>query len=407
MPLFAWTGRHADASAASGVVESRSRAQVAQMLIGMGIAPVSVQPHRQAEDARATFARWTGRGRVGAAELLMFSRQMHTLMKAGVPILRALQGLEESSTHESMRRLLAELRSALDSGVELSQAMARHPQVFDRFYVSMVRVGEGTGQLTETFDALHEHLDFQRFMSEQVRSALRYPKFVLMAMVVALAIINLYVIPAFAKVFASVKAELPLATKLLLGSSRFALAAWPALLGGGFVAWLATRAALARPAGRLAWDRWKLHLPVAGKVLRKSALARSCRSLAMVLRSGVPVLEGLALAAAVSENAHIERAVLGMRQSVERGDTVLAAARKAGIFTPIVLQMVMVGEESGTLDAMLEEVGLMYQREVEYELKTMSQQIEPILVFFLGALVLVLALGVFMPMWDLGKAAIK
>jgi MSHA biogenesis protein MshG len=407
MPLFAWTGRHADASAASGVVESRSRAQVAQMLIGMGIAPVSVQPHRQAEDARATFARWTGRGRVGAAELLMFSRQMHTLMKAGVPILRALQGLEESSTHDSMRRLLAELRSALDSGVELSQAMARHPQVFDRFYVSMVRVGEGTGQLTETFDALHEHLDFQRFMSEQVRSALRYPKFVLMAMVVALAIINLYVIPAFAKVFASVKAELPLATKLLLGSSRFALAAWPALLGGGFVAWLATRAALARPAGRLAWDRWKLHLPVAGKVLRKSALARSCRSLAMVLRSGVPVLEGLALAAAVSENAHIERAVLGMRQSVERGDTVLAAARKAGIFTPIVLQMVMVGEESGTLDAMLEEVGLMYQREVEYELKTMSQQIEPILVFFLGALVLVLALGVFMPMWDLGKAAIK
>lgn len=407
MPLYAWTGRHADLTAAGGVVESRSRTQVAQMLAGMGIVPITVREQPLVEDAGATFARWLGRTRIGAPELLMFSRQMHTLLKAGVPILRALQGLQESGTHEGMRRLLAELRSALDSGLELSQAMARHPQTFDRFYVSMVRVGESTGQLTETFDALYAHLDFQRFMQEQVKAALRYPKFVLIAMAVALGIINLYVIPAFAKVFAGMNAELPLMTRLLLGTSRFALAAWPAFLGGGIAAWVAARAALARPRGRLVWDRWKLHLPVAGKVLRKSALARSCRSLAMVLKSGVPVLEGLTLAGAVCENAHIERAILGMRQAVERGETVLAAARKAGIFTPIVLQMVMVGEESGTLDAMLEEVGQIYQREVEYELKTMSQQIEPILVFFLGGLVLVLALGVFMPMWDLGKAAIK
>jgi MSHA biogenesis protein MshG len=126
-----------------------------------------------------------------------------------------------------------------------------------------------------------------------------------------------------------------------------------------------------------------------------------------VLRSGVPVLEGLQLAAAVTENAFTEHAILGMRSHVEHGESMLAACRKAGIFTPIVLQMVMVGEESGTLDQMLDEVGQMYQREVEYELKTMSQQIEPILIFALGAMVLILALGVFMPMWDLGKAALK
>ncbi|MBI5719468.1 MAG: type II secretion system F family protein [Burkholderiales bacterium] len=407
MPMFAWTGRAADSSAATGVIESRSRTQVAQMLMGMGIVPITIVPQQLSEDAGATFARWFGRARIGTQELLMFSRQMHTLLKSGVPILRALQALQESSTHDGMRRLLGDLRSGLDSGLELSQAMARHPHCFDRFYVAMVRVGEGTGQLTETFDALYEHLDFQRLMREQVNAALRYPKFVLLAMAVALAVINLYVIPAFAKVFAGMKAELPLMTRLLLGASKFLLAAWPAMLGGGFAAGLATRAALARPRGRLVWDRWKLRLPIAGKVLRKGALSRSCRSLAMVLRSGVPLLEGISLAAAVCENAHIERAVLGMRQAVERGETVLAAARKAGIFTPIVLQMIMVGEESGTLDAMLDEVGRLYQREVEYELKSMSQQIEPILVFFLGGLVLVLALGVFMPMWDLGKAAIK
>ncbi len=407
MPTYAWTGRDAQRQPATGVVESRSRTQVAEMLTGMGIVPIFIEQQQEVADAGVTFARWLGRDRIDVTELLLFSRQMNTLMRAGVPILRALQSLQESATHAGMRRILGELRSGLDSGMELSQAMAKHPGAFDRFYLSMVRVGETTGQLTEAFDGLYQHLDFQRLMREQVNSALRYPKFVIGAMVVALCIINLYVIPAFAKVFAGMRAELPLMTRILLGSSQFFLSAWPWLLGTGVGAGWAARTAVAQPKGRLTWDRIKLRLPIAGKVLLKSALSRSCRSLSMVLKSGVPVLEGLSLAATVCENAHIERAILGMRQSVERGETVLAAARKAGIFTPIVLQMVSVGEESGTLDEMLEEVGLLYQREVEYELKTMSQQIEPILVFFLGALVLVLALGVFMPMWDLGKAAIK
>ena len=407
MPSFAWTGRDSERRSTSGVTESRSRTQVAQMLIGMGIVPVSIELQQQQEDAGATFARWFGRERIGAMELLMFSRQMNTLLRAGVPILRTLQALHDSSTHAGMQGLLAELKQGLDSGMELSQAMARRPDAFDRFYVSMVRVGETTGRLAETFDSLYSHMDFQRLMREQLSSALRYPKFVLVAMAVALVVINLFVIPAFAKVFAGMKTALPLMTQILLASSQFMLKAWPALLAIVVGAMLAARSALARPEGRLLWDRWKLHIPIAGKVLRKGALSRACRSLAMVLDSGVPVLEGLNLAAAVCENAHIERAILGMRQAVERGESVLTAARKAEIFTPIVLQMIMVGEESGTLDEMLEEVGMLYQREVEYELKTMSQQIEPILILFLGGLVLVLALGVFMPMWDLGKAAIK
>jgi MSHA biogenesis protein MshG len=224
---------------------------------------------------------------------------------------------------------------------------------------------------------------------------------------VALVVINLFVIPAFAKVFANLQADLPLMTKILLASSKFFVVHWGLMLLAGVAAVLFARSSIATPAGRLAWDRWKLKLPIAGKVLRKSALARACRSFSLVLRSGVPVLEALSLAAAVTENRWMENAILGMRTSVERGESVLAASRKAGIFTPIVLQMIMVGEESGTLDEMLDEVGGMYQRDVEYELRTMSQQIEPILIFVLGAMVLVLALGVFMPMWDLGKAALK
>lgn len=407
MPQFAWFGRDAAQQPQSGVIESSTRLQVADALTGQGIVPVVIELHQPPSDAREVLAKLLNRHRVGDVELLLFTRQMHTLMRAGVPILRALQGLRESSTHEGLSDLLGKLRQSLDAGLELSRAMARHPETFDDFFIAMVRVGESTGQLTEIFDSLHHHLDFQRYMREQVASALRYPKFVVLAMVVAVAVINVFVIPAFAKVFSSLQTELPLMTRILLGSSRFVVEWWWAMVIGTALTAFVTRGLIATPAGRLAWDRWKLKIPVAGKILRKGALSRACRSLAMVLKSGVPVLDGLQLAATVTENAHMERAILGMKSSVERGDSVLAACRKAGIFTPIVLQMVMVGEESGTLDEMLDEVGQMYQREVEYELKTMSQQIEPILIFALGAMVLVLALGVFMPMWDLGKAALK
>jgi MSHA biogenesis protein MshG len=404
---FAWYGRNAAQQPQSGVLEGASRTLVAQALAEGGIVPVVIEPHVEAVDARDTLKQWLGRGRVGDEELLLFTRQMNTLLRAGVPILRALQGLQESSVHEGLRELLGRLRQALDGGHELAQAMARESETFDGFFVSMVRVGEGTGQLTEIFDSLHHHLDFQRALREQVDSALRYPKFVLIAMVIAVGVINVFVIPAFAKVFANLNTELPLMTRLLLGSSRLFVQTWPWMLAALAALWLAARSFVATPAGRLAWDRWKLRLPVAGKVLRKSALSRACRGLALALRSGVPVLDALQLAAAVSDNAYLEGALLAMRSGVARGESLLAVSRKAGIFTPIVLQMVMVGEESGTLDEMLEEVGGLYRREVEYELKTMSQQIEPILIGGLGAMVLVLALGVFMPMWDLGKASLK
>ena len=407
MPQFAYHGRDAAQAPMNGVMEGLSTGQVASLLISMGITPVVIALHQPPKEASETLARLFGSKRINDTEVLMFARQMYTLMRAGVPILRSLQGLEESSSHKGMRALLRELRQSLDSGYELSHAMAKRGDVFDDFFVAMVRVGETTGQLTQVFLTLHEHMEFQRSMAEQIRSALRYPKFVMLAMVVAMVVINIFVIPAFAKVFENLKTELPLMTRVLLGTSKFVVAWWPALLAACAAGALALRGFVGTAHGRLFWDRHKMSVPVAGKIVRKGALSRVCRSLSLVLRSGVPVLEGLQLAGEVAENAHIERAVKGMRMSVEHGESMLSASRKAGIFTPIVLQMIMVGEESGTLDEMLDEVGLMYQREVEYELKTMSQQIEPILIFVLGAMVLVLALGVFMPMWDLGKAALK
>jgi len=405
---FAYHGRDALNKPITGTLEAASAGNVADWLENSGVTPVVIEPVKAAPaEVGDVLSRLLGRSSIKPLELMMFSRQMYTLARAGVPILRALESLERSTQQPAMGRLLYELRQSLDSGLDLSRAMARRGEVFDAFYVSMVRVGETTGRLEEIFLSLFQHLEFQKFMRDQVKSALRYPSFVVLAMMIAIVVINLVVIPAFAKVFEGMHMQLPLMTRILLGTSHFTLTWWPALLAGAFGVAMAWRTFIGTPAGRMVWDRVKLSLPVVGTLVRKGVLSQATRSLALVIRSGVPIVQGLTLSAAVVENAFVSAALNAMRSSVERGESLLASSTRAGIFTPVVLQMIMIGEESGTLDEMLDEIGKMYQAEVEYELKTLSQNIEPLLIVMLGGMVLVLALGVFMPMWDMGGGAVK
>ena len=196
-------------------------------------------------------------------------------------------------------------------------------------------------------------------------------------------------------------------TRILMATSEFTLTWWPAILLGVGAAWMGWKQLLKTDLGRMRWDRFKLRMPIVGEMIEKGVLAQVMRSLALVFRSGVPVVQGLTLSAQVVDNAYLTQALTAMRSQVERGDSLLIASQRSGVFPPLVLQMIMVGEESGTLAEMLEEIGQMYQRDMEYGLKTLAQKIEPILLVMMGAMVLVLALGVFLPMWDLGKAAIK
>jgi MSHA biogenesis protein MshG len=390
-----------------GALDGVGAGAVAEVLAGMGLTPVEIReaaarPAKSGDSGRGLFA-----GRVGQIDLLLFSRQMYTLLKSGVPIIRALSGLQEAAVNPAMGRVIGEVRESLETGRELSQAFARHPRVFSPFYLSMVRVGETTGLLEEIFNRLYEHLEFERYMREQVKSALRYPMFVVLAMAAALVVVNLWVIPAFARVFAGFNAELPLMTRILLGFSRFMVDYWPLLLVGAALAVIGFRAWRNTSAGRLAWDRFSLKIPIAGKILHKAALSRFARSFALGVRSGVPIMQALSNSAHTVENVYVARRIEGMRENVERGESLLRAAIGSGIFTPVVLQMVAVGEESGAVDDMMDEIGDMYRQEVEYELKTLGQQIEPILIVLLGIMVLVLALGIFLPMWDLGRIAIK
>jgi len=405
MPQFAYKSRSTGGQLVEGVLEGASAAAVAELLAVRGLVPVAIEETRARAAIKTATELTLFKPKVGHIDLLLFSRQMYTLLKAGVPILRALAGLQDSSTNPAMKEVIRAIREDLEGGRELSVALARHPKVFNRFYVSMVRVGETTGMLEDVFLRLFDHLDFERFMREQVKSALRYPMFVVAAMGIAIVIINLFVIPAFAKVFKGFGAELPLMTRILIGFSDFMVAWWPAMLAALVLGIAVFRAWVATPQGRYDWEALALRIPVAGKIVRKAGLARFARSFALGMKSGVPVMVALSNSAQTVDNSYLARHIERMREGVERGESVLRAGIGAGIFTPVVLQMIAVGEESGALDDMMDEIGQLYQREVEYELKTLGAQIEPILIVMLGILVLILALGVFLPMWDLGKAA--
>ena len=407
MAYFAYKGRDAGGKLIEGVLEGATASGIADLLLGRGVTPVSIAETKGKGPGDGSLGLALFKPTVQHIDILLFSRQLHTLLKAGVPIMRALSGLQESATNPAMKDVIRDVRESLEAGRELSVSLARHPKVFSPFYISMVRVGEATGLLNEIFLRLFDHMEFERFMREQVKSALRYPMFVVLAMAVAIVVVNLFVIPAFAKVFQGFGAELPLMTRLLLGFSDFMVNWWPAMLVALIAAVVAFRTWVGTAAGRMQWEAIALRFPIAGKIVRKAAMARFARSFALSTRSGVPVMQALTNSAQTVDNSYIARKIEGMCDTVERGESVLRAAIASHFFTPVVLQMVAVGEESGALDDMMDEIGLMYQREVEYELKTLGQQIEPILIVCLGVLVLILALGIFLPMWDLGKVAIK
>ncbi len=408
MPFFAYKARNARGELLQGVLEGPDSNGVADQLFNTGVTPVQITLTRNPNAAKGEglWARLTEK-KVQQMDVQLFSRQLYTLLKAGVPIMRGLNGLQESAVNKSFGRVVKDLRESLDAGRELSAAMRRHPEVFSLFYINMVRVGELTGRLDEIFLRLFDYLEFDRDMRARISAALRYPTFVIIAMIAAIAVINVFVIPAFAKVYAGFHAELPLMTRILISTSDFTIHYWLLIVAIVIGAALGFRLWIGTVKGRYTWDKMKLRFPVAGKIMLKGTLSRFARSFALSSKSGVPIVQGLSVISQTVNNAYIASRVEQMRDGVERGESILRTAVATGVFTPVVLQMVAVGEETGEIDDLMDEIAAMYEREVDYELKTLSAQIEPILIVFLGVLVLILALGVFLPIWDLGRVALQ
>ncbi len=408
MPLFQYKGRNQRGEAVRGHLDAASPDAVAAQLLNSGVIPIDIIIAKARADVfGALRARLAAGTKISLTDLALFSRQMYTLLKAGVPIMQALRGLRESTQNPALAKVIANLNESLDTGLDLNSAMRRHPQVFSSLYVNLVQVGETTGSLQEVFLQLTGYLEREKDTRDQIKSATRYPTFVVAAIFIAIFIINLFVIPTFAKVYAGFKIELPLATKILIATSNFTVAYWPVILMTVFVVVFYARYYVRTTDGRYRWDKFKLGIPVVGPVIYKATLGRFTRALAVMMKSGVPLVQGMTVVSRAVDNDYISERIVQMRDGIERGETIARTAAATGMFPPLVIQMISVGEDTGSVDELMFNVADFYDREVDYDIRNLSTAIQPILIVFLAIMVFILALGVFLPMWDLVQVARK
>lgn len=409
MAAFHYKGRTAGGEAVNGTLEADSAENVADQLISTGITPVNItaapaaRPAREGESVFARFTAMLSRERPKLDDLVLFSRQMYSLTKGGVPLVRALRGLAASTHNSILRDTIGQIVESLASGRDLAGTLARHPRTFSPLYINIIRVGENSGNLQEAFRRLARYLSFDKDTRRRIRTAFRYPVVVLVFVAVAIAVLTVFVIPKFATLFGHFDMPLPWPTRVILGVSDFASHYWPFVLGALAIGFIALRLWRNTPDGRYRWDGWMLKMPLVGQIVLRSALARFARGFSMAYRAGVPLISTLTLTANALGNSWLRERVLNMRAGVERGESLSRTAAAAGLFPPLVLQMLMVGEETGAIDDMLDEVGDFYESEVEYKLQNLSAAIEPVMIVVLGIMVLILALGVFLPMWDIAR----
>ncbi len=404
MSHFQYQGRTASGDKVEGRIDGGSVDEVIAQLQSQRITPVRVQAVIDKSSQRKSFRIHFRKPKVTLDDLSMFCRQMYALTRAGIPIVQAVSGLAEMSRSELLKDALHAISARLKSGVSLATAMQERSDVFSHIFVSLVHVGENTGRLDEAFKRLMQHIELERETRNRISQAFRYPTIVLSAMVLAMAIINLFVIPSFSKVFRKLGENLPLPTQILVATSQFTVNYWWVILivTGGVVFALMTWKKTEQ--GALTWDKFKLRIPIIGDILNKIALSRFTRSFAMMAESGVPIVQSLGIVGATLGNRYIESSIGNIRRGVERGDSLARSAAATHMFTPLILQMIAVGEETGALDKLLHDVSDFYEEEVDFQLKKLADAIEPIVLVFMGILVLVLALGVFLPMWELGSA---
>jgi MSHA biogenesis protein MshG len=405
VPTFQYKARGQRGDAIEGVIEAASTDLAATRLIEGGLTPVDIQPLKQKTGMSTDIADLFP-AKVQLVDLIQFSRQMHSLMKAGVPILSALSGLAAHTVNRTLAKTLTGVMESLQAGRDLSSSMAQFPEVFSVFYISLVRVGETSGRLEEVFHQLATYLQREKKTRDQIKSAMRYPVFVLVAILVAITVINVLVVPAFAAMFAQFDAELPLPTRILIAMSDFTINRWELLLGGGVALVAGGRMYVRSEDGRYAWHKLLLRFPLIGKILYRAALARFSRLFALVQSSGIPIVTGLSVVARALDNDFIQERVLSMRDGIERGESLSNTAAGTGIFDHLVLQMLQVGEQSGATDDLLREVADYYDSEVDYAVDKLSASIEPTLTIILAVLVFLLAAGIFLPMWDLASVAL-
>lgn len=404
LPHYQYKARNNSGNLLEGTIEADSQAKAAQRLASQEMIPISIKEHTVKIDISEQFNQWQAVRSLKLDDLMLFSRQMYSLTKAGVPIIRAIHSLVESTRNIALANALKEVSHSVEGGLPLGQSMGQHPKIFSNLYVSIINVGEETGGLDQGFLQIAQYLERERETQRRIKSALRYPTMVIIAISVAMAIVNVYVIPSFKGVFDKIGVDLPWQTRLLMGVSDFTVEFWPYIIGGLILSFFSVFKYIETPGGHLKKDQLILKIPAVGSIIHRATMERFSRSFAMILSSGVPLIQGITIVSNAIGNIYIGSKLDKMRIGIEKGDSISRMAMSIGLFPPLVVQMIAVGEETGNISEMLLEVADFYESEVDTELKNLASVIEPFLLVVIGIMVLVLALGIFLPMWNLSSA---
>ncbi len=401
MANFKFQGHSSQGQPITGQIEANTAQAVAGVLMGRGITPIKIEEIPFTEDYVKKINVLLGSENIFPTDLIMFSRQMYTISKAGIPLTRGIRGLAASLKHEYFQSVLNDIVERLEAGTTLSASMRKYPKVFNDLFVNLINVGESSGKLDAVFLQISFYIERDEETKKRIKSAMRYPSFVSLALVAAVTTVNIFVVPAFSRMFEKFGADLPVVTKILIGMSNLFVNYWlflsvgTALLVGGITYFVRTHE------GAMLWGEYKLKMPLVGDLIDRASMARYARSFSLMLRAGVPITQSLNLCAAAIDNPYLEQKIMKIKDGIERGESLMRTHLASEMFTPLVLQMIAVGEESGQVEELLAEVAGFYEREVDYDLKTLTDRIEPILIISMAIFVAILALGIFLPMWSM------
>ena len=377
MPKFSWEARTRTGGVQKGVMEAASATVVEAQLKKYGFTNISINEQAKVGFLQASQVR--RRGKIETKDLVVFTRQFATMIDSGLPLVQCLEILAGQQENKTFKEILYKVKESVESGSTFADALGKHPKAFDQLYVNLVAAGEVGGILDTILNRLAAYIEKAMKLKKQVKGAMVYPITIMSIAVVVVGVILIFVIPTFAKMFADFGGELPAPTKIVIALSNFLLKYIIVIIAAFFGIVTAIKKYYATPDGRKKIDRMALKAPIVGPLIRKVAVAKFTRTLGTMVSSGVPIMDGLDIVAKTAGNKIVEEAIYGVRQAISEGKTMAEPLAACGVFPPMVVQMIAVGEATGAMDAMLNKIADFYDDEVDDAVSAMTAMMEPLL----------------------------
>ncbi|MDD2558607.1 MAG: type II secretion system F family protein [Desulfuromonadaceae bacterium] len=403
MAKFSWEGTSRDGKKHKGDMEAPNQAVVQAQLRRQGIVAGKIKERGKGLDFDIKIP---GLGaKITTKDLVVFTRQFATMIDAGLPLVQCLDILSSQQENKTFKLILLEIKNDVESGSTFADALKKHPRAFDSLFVNLVAAGEIGGILDTILNRLAAYIEKSMKLKKQVKSAMTYPTTIVSIAVVVIGVILVFVIPAFEKMFADFGGALPAPTQIVINMSNF-IQDYILFIIGGFILFVfLAKKIYATERGRAKIDNWALKVPVFGILIRKVAVAKFTRTLGTMVSSGVPILDGLDITSRTAGNKTVENAIIAVRKSISEGNTIAEPLAKSGVFPPMVCQMIAVGEQSGSIDTMLNKIADFYDDEVDDAVGNLTAMMEPLLMLFLGTTVGGLVIAMYLPIFKLAGAA--